>query len=79
MPALGDTPCVRVLSACWHRHIFGAFQAPWAKMANMGTVAIEVPYRPYKIIDITVHMSINVGAYRPDMELFDQLRAACKP
>ena len=49
------------------------------KMANMSTVAILVPYRHHKIIDIIVNMFINVSTYRSAIGLFDQFRDACKP
>ena len=49
------------------------------KMANMSTVAILVPYRHHKIIDIIVNMFINVSTYKSAIGLFDQFRDACKP
>ena len=78
--ALGDTPCTsgRGLLAC----IVGflAFSKLCGqKMANMSTVASSVAYRPHKLIDITANMFINDSAYQSVIELFDQLRGACKP
>ena len=57
-----------------------AFSRPCGqKMANMSTVAISVPYRHHKIIDIIVNMFINVSTYKSAIGLFDQFRSACKP
>ena len=59
---------------------FLAFSKPCGqKMANMSTVASFVVYRPHKLIDTTVNMFIKVSAYQLAVELFDQLRGACKP
>ena len=41
-------------------------------MANMSTVASLVSYRPYKIIDTTVNMFINVGTQKHATGRFDQ-------
>ena len=69
----------RAWSARLHCRILGVLQALWAKMANMSTVASSVAYRPHKLIDITANMFINDSAYQSVIELFDQLRGACKP
>ena len=49
----------------------GLFQALWAKMANMSTVASVVSYCRHKIIDITENMFINLNTYKPAIELFE--------
>ena len=41
------------------------------KMANMSTVASVVSYQPYKMIDTTVNMFINVGTQKPANGRFD--------
>ena len=44
---------------------------PWTKMANISTVASVVSYQPYRMIDTTVNMFINVGTQKPANGRFD--------
>ena len=49
------------------------------KMANMSTVASLVSYRPYKIIDTTVNMFIDVGTQKHATGRFDQFEGISRP
>ena len=49
------------------------------KMANMSTVASLVSYRPYKILDTTVDMFINVGTQKHAPGRFDQFEGISRP
>ena len=78
VPALGDTPCQEVGArgtGCDSlAGIAGslAFSKPCGqKMPNMSTVAGVVSYRPYKIIDTTANMFINVGTQKHTNGRFD--------
>ena len=49
------------------------------KMANMSTVASLVSYQPYKIIDTTVNMFIDVGTQKHATGRFDQFEGISRP
>ena len=49
------------------------------KMANMSTVASVVSYQPYKMIDTTVNMFINVGTQKHAIGRFDQFEGISRP
>ena len=48
-------------------------------MANMSTAASLVSYRPYKIIDTTLNMFINVGTQKHVTGRFDQFDGISRP
>ena len=79
VPALGDTPCQGFgakgtgCDSLADAAGFLEFSEPGGqKMPKMSTVAGVVSYRPYKIIDTTANMFINVGTQKPANGRFDQ-------